>query len=195
MSSLLNRLKGLQAEVDVPLTDLSHLSLTDLEQEKVSFGQKHLGHTFSQAWEDQQWINFMVSKYAESKVMSHRRLIRFVELKVEAHEAAQAVIPVLPPKESQASAAETADHSGRRFIQPKAKAYDGGFPVPTIAMDEELQELAEFEMYSSGTIPPVPMPLSQDPDFQAMTERMLHMETALTKVIRHLEDQTEKKTD
>ena len=109
MSSLLNRLKGLQAEVDVPLTDLSHLSLTDLEQEKVSFGQKHLGHTFSQAWEDQQWINFMVSKYAESKVMSHRRLIRLVELKVEAHEAAQAVIPVLPPKEFQASAAETAE--------------------------------------------------------------------------------------
>ena len=67
--------------------------------------------------------------------------------------------------------------------------------MPTIAMDEELQELAEFEMYSSGTIPPVPMPLSQDPDFQAMTERVLHMETALTKVIRHLEDQTEKKTD
>ena len=102
--------------MDVPLTDLSHLSLTDLEQLKVSFGQKHLGHTFSQAWEDQQWINFMVSKYAESKVMSHRRLIRFVELKVEAHEAVQAVIPVLPPKESQASAAETANHSGRRFI-------------------------------------------------------------------------------
>ena len=151
MSSLLNRLKGLQAEVDVPLTHLSHLSLTDLEQEKVSFGQKHLGHTFSQAWEDQQWINFMVSKYAESKVMSHRRLIRFVELRVEAHEAAQAVIPALPPKQSQASAAETADHSGRRFIQPKAKAYAGGFPVPTSAMDEELQELAEFEMYSSGT--------------------------------------------
>ena len=38
MSSLLNRLKGLQAEVDVPLTDMSHLSLTDLEQQKVSFG-------------------------------------------------------------------------------------------------------------------------------------------------------------
>ena len=130
----------------------------------------------------------MVSKYAKSKVTSHCRLIRFVELKVEAHEAAQAVIPVLPPKESQASAAETADHSGRRFIQPKAKADAGGFPVPRIiAMDEELQELAEFEMYSSGTIPPVPMPLSGDPDFQAMTERMLHMETALTKVIRHLE--------
>ena len=62
-------------------------------------------------------------------------------------------------------------------------------------MDEELQELAEFKMCSSGTIPPVPKPLSQDSDFQAMTERMLHMETALTKVIRHLEDQTEKKTN
>ena len=76
-----------------------------------------------------------------------------------------------------------------------AKAYAGGFRVPTSAMDEELQELAEFEIYSSGTIPPVPMPLSQDPDFQAMTKRMLHMETALTKVLCHLEDQTEKKTD
>ena len=61
--------------------------------------------------------------------------------------------------------------------------------------DSQGQVLGEFEMYSSGTIPPVPTPLSQDPDFQAMTERMLHMETALTKVIRHLEDQTEKKTN
>jgi hypothetical protein len=33
-----------------------------------------------------------------------------------------------------------------------------------------------------------PPPLSQDPDFQAVQQRLLNMEDALTNVIRHLED-------
>ena len=43
-----------------------------------------------------------------------------------------------------------------------------------------------FEMYNSGTMDQ--QPLSQDPDFLVMQQRMLNMEDALTKVIRHLED-------
>jgi hypothetical protein len=50
--------------------------------------------------------------------------------------------------------------------------------------DEEL----EFAMYNSGIMDNPP--LSQDPDFQAVQQRLLHMDDALTKVIRHLEDKT-----
>ena len=82
--SLLARLKAVQTEVEVPLTDLSQLTLAELKTEVVSFGQKHAEETFETAWEDQSWINFMVAKYGTSKVLSHRRLIRFVELMVEA---------------------------------------------------------------------------------------------------------------
>lgn len=186
MASLLNRLKNLQEETPVVLTDLSGLTLEELAKEKVSFGQKHMGDTYETAWEDQQWINFMVSKYGSSKVLSHRRLIRYVELKVEEHEKTQQVIPLLPPRESQAGYTDvTEGHSGNRFTQPKAKAR----PVvmsrePPIPLDGE-DEL-EFEMYNSGIMDQPP--LSQDPDFLAMQQRMLNMEDALTKVIRHLED-------
>ena len=81
--SLLARLKAVQTEVEVPLTDLSQLTLAELKTEVVSFGQKHAGETFETAWEDQNWINFIVAKYGTSKVLSHRRLIRFMELMVE----------------------------------------------------------------------------------------------------------------
>ena len=188
MATLLNRLKNLQEETPVTLTDISHLTLTELSLEKVSFGQKHMGDTFETAWEDQQWISFMVSKYGSSKVMSHRRLIRYIELKVEEHESAQQAIPMLPPRESRAGHIdETSDLSGNRFIQPKAKVRPSvqsrGPPIPMDG-DEEL----EFAMYNSRIMDNPP--LSQDPDFQAVQQRLLHMEDALTKVIRHLEDKT-----
>ena len=174
------------------LTDLSGLTVSELAKEKVSFGQKHMGDTFETAWEDQQWISFMVSKYGSSKVMSHRRLIRYVELKVEEHEKAQQAIPILPPKESRAGySGETSGHSGGRFIQPKAKTRPTmQFHGPLIEVDGE--EELEFEMYNSGITDH--QPLSQDPDFQAMQQRLLHMEDALTKVIRHLEDKTSEQT-
>ena len=66
--SLLARLKAVQTEVEVPLTDLSQLTLAELKTEVVTFGQKHQGETYETAWEDQGWINFMVSKYGTSKV-------------------------------------------------------------------------------------------------------------------------------
>jgi hypothetical protein len=189
MASLINRLKSLQEETPVELPDLSALTLAQLAKVKVSFGQKHMGDTYEKAWEDQQWINFMVSKYGSSKVLTHRRLIRFVELKVEEHEQAQKAIPVMPPRDSLAGYTdETSDHSGNRYILPKAKAQPAAryarYTGPPVPVEEEEEQ--EFEMYNTGIMDPPP--LSQDPDFQAVQQRLLNMEDALTKVIRHLED-------
>ena len=188
MASLINRLKSLQEETPVELTDLSGLTLAELSKEKIAFGQKHMGETFETAWEDQMWINFMVTKYGSSRVLAHRKLIKFVELKVEAHEKHKQAIPILPPRESRAGYTdETSDHSGNKYVQPKAKVRPtvrSQEPPILVDGDEEL----EFEMCNSG-ITDHP-PLSQDPDFQAMQQRLLHMEDALTKVIRHLEDKT-----
>jgi hypothetical protein len=189
MASLINRLKTLQEETPVELPDLSALTLADLAKERVSFGQKHVGDTYEKAWEDQQWINFMVSKYGSSKVLTHRRLIRFVELKVEEHEQAQKAIPVMPPRDSLAGYTdETSDHSGNRSILPKVQAQPAAryarYTGPPVPVEEEAE--LEFEMYKTGIMDPPP--LSQDPDFQAVQQRLLNMEDALTKVIRHLED-------
>ena len=195
--ALLDRLKNLQEPAKVPLTDLSGLTLEQMSQEKITFGQKHLGHTFETAWEDQQWINFMVSKYSSSTVLSHRKLMKFIELKVEKHEQDQMPIPVLPAKESMASGyALTKGPSGSKYIPPTAKSKvliptHPEAPIP-LDGDEEL----EFEMYNGGIMDsPLHLgetvPLNENPEFQVAQDRLLQMENALGKVIRHLENQAE----
>ena len=180
--SLLARLKAVQTEVEVPLTDLSQLTLSELKTEVVSFGQKHAGETFETAWEDQSWINFMVAKYGTSKVLSHRRLIRFVELMVEQHERTSTRVPVLPPPESVAGGyALIGELSGRRSIRAKAKAMStvpSGVTEP-IPLDQDEEQ--EFEMFNQGTT--ATTPLHQDPDFTALQDRILNMENALGRVI------------
>lgn len=46
--------------------------------EKIKFGQKHLGHTHLEAWQDQPWTTYMINHYGKSKAPAHRRLLRFV---------------------------------------------------------------------------------------------------------------------
>ena len=189
--SLLARLKAVQTEVEVPLTDLSQLTLSELKTEVVSFGQKHAGETFETAWEDQNWINFIVAKYGTSKVLSHRRLIRFMELMVEQHERTSTRVPVLPPPESVAGGyALIGELSGRRSIRAKAKAMStvpSGVTEP-IPLDQDEEQ--EFEMFNQGTT--ATTPFHQDPEFTALQDRILNMENALGRVIKHLEDQIEK---
>ena len=43
--------------------------------------------------EDQEWVQFMVSRYSKSTKESHRRYLRYVELKVEALEQSQETVP------------------------------------------------------------------------------------------------------
>ena len=115
------------------------------------------------AWMDQGWINFMVSKYGNSKVLSHRRLIRFVELMVEQHEQQNVQVPALPPPESiDGGYAMIGEISGRRSIQAKAKARStipSGAMAP-IPLDPE--EELEFEMYNQGLRRPHPSIRSQN---------------------------------
>jgi len=53
-----------------------------------------------------------------------------------------------------------------------------------------IDEEHAFEMYNQGITGATPY--VQDPNVIALQERMLHMENALGRVIKHLEDQAEK---
>ena len=187
--SLSQRLKNLQQEDNTGLSDLTQLQLSDLHHEKVQFGEKHLGKTFSQAWEDQQWINFIAAKYSKSTKMAHRRLIRYIELKVEQHEATQEPIRVVPPPESQVFQSQQHPINPRVAARPKAKAHPASHPGPSTAvylpdMDTEGWELG-MGMSQNGYMENT----SNNPDVVAMQARMLNMETALGRVIQHLETQ------
>eukprot|EP00435_Cladocopium_sp_Y103_P030666 s3392_g7.t1 len=179
--SLSNRLRMMQMRqppAAVEVEDLSHLTREDLATEVISFGQKHQGETYLQAWQDQEWVAFMVSRYSQSVKDSHRRFIRFVELQVEHFEQDQ--VPVLPNRNSTPASA-----------QPKAKTKAKATPKPRIQPPEEIDIMtapSEFEMEEEWD-PAVPY-LSNQETMQAMQDRLLHMENALLRVMRHLEDQS-----
>ena len=189
--SLLNRLKALQVEVEMPLPDLSHLTLADLKSEVVTFGTKHQGDSYEKAWEDQGWISFMITKYGNSKVLAHRRLIRYVELMVEKHEQTNKSVPLLPLPEALAGGYAMIEETfGHRSIRPKAKAMNMAPSGASAAVPLDHDEESEFEMYNQGTTETTPF--HQEPEFTALQDRMLNLENALGRVIKHLEDQAEK---
>ena len=159
------------------MPSLSHLTLEDLSAEIVTFGQKYLGCHFRDTWEDQEWVQFMVSRYSKSTKESHRRYLRYVELKVEALEQSQETVP---PK---------SNPQGVLRSQAKAKAMTRHFgtPINTSLPDGEADWDIEPETYASLTMTG-PNIYTQE-DMRAIQDRMLHMENALSRVIRHIEDQ------
>eukprot|EP00435_Cladocopium_sp_Y103_P073407 s3_g43.t1 len=177
MSSLSQRLRALQIPASTNPESLSHLTLEELSGEKISFGQKHQGRTHLEAWEDQEWVQFMVSRYQGSTKEAHRRFLRFVELKVEEMERSQAVIP-------------RASRSGgghQLQARPKVVAKSMATPSHISSLDGDEDWDVELEMYA-------PMTTNQQPDLltenvTALQARMLNMENALSRVIQHIEDQ------
>ena len=112
MASLSQRLRSLQIPASKMPESLDHLRLEDLENETISFGQKHQGHSFQEAWLDQEWVHFMLGRYQNSTKESHRRFLKYVELRVEEMENSQTV---LPPR-------QTSSQGNRAKAKPKPGA-------------------------------------------------------------------------
>ena len=192
--SLSQRLKGLQTKAEPTTEDLAHLSLRDLETEVVDFGKKNCGRSYQEVWStDQEWVSFMVDRYGKSHNISHRKFLRYVELMVQQHEEQQLPVVVQPSQgyagvSGLAEALPKAQLTAKPKSRPKAAAaHSTGLegPIHFPSLEDDLLE--ETEMYNSLTM--VPPPLSQDPEFHAMKERLLNLESALTKVVNHLETQ------
>ena len=177
MSSLQQRLRRVQETQPArALPDLSHLTMEDLATEVITFGQKYVGCHFQDTWEDQEWVQFMVSRYQRSSKESHRKYIRYVELKIESMEQSQMTVP---PRANPTRVLRS---------QPKAKAmaHPSGTPTSTSLPDGEEDWDFEPEMLAASTTPPH---IYTSEDMEAIQQRMLHMEGALSRVIRHIEDQ------
>jgi hypothetical protein len=187
MSSLQQRLRAIQTPIEVEVQDLSHLTLEELSQEKVSFGQKHLGQPYAEAWKDQEWVTFMVSRYGGSTKLEHRRFMKYIDLKVTQHETHQMPIPVVPPDSVPLQPSAKACSPGMiAAAKPKAR---GGHSRAIHLPDMEeggwsMEPGMEPGMYTSAT-----MTSGGKQEMEAMQQRILNMENALTRVIRHLETQ------
>ena len=187
--SLSKRLKELQERDSGELKDISHLTLKDLQDQKVQFGEKHLGRPFHQVWEeDQEWISFIASKYADSTKMSHRLIVRYITLRVEQHERSQTPIRVAPPVESQAASSQlpmSLRPVPKIKAKPKAASQIPHSEIVHLPDMEAEEEEWNLGTYQSGYTEPTPM----NADMMAMQTRMLHLENALTQVIQHMEHQ------
>ena len=180
--SLSHRLRLVQMSqmtAPVAVEDLSHLSREELASEVITFGQKHQGETYQQAWEDQEWVAFMVSRYSSSTKNSHRRFLKYVELQVEYLEQTQ--VPVMPSRGT--PAVNTLPKSkAKAKAGPKTRAQPASVPEVQIFEPTDLEVEEEWD-------PTVPY--MTDPEtMHAMQSRMLNMEDALLRVMRHLEEQS-----
>jgi hypothetical protein len=192
--SLNQRLKQLQQPVeDAELPSLDHFRLEDLHHLKVDFGNKHRGEKFEVAWKDQSWMSFIATHYAQSKHMSHRLVIRYIELMLEKHEMSGTLIKVMPDSSSELHSLSQRPVIPRPVMKAKAKpmAHNRSQMPPVDITHLPDMEEADWEL-SSQMYQPGYMenpPLTQDPNFLAMQTRLLHMENALGRVIQHLEGQ------
>jgi len=78
--------------------------------------------------------------------------------------------------------------AGSVFPQSKMKARPSG-QTQAISLDDGTEE--EFEMYASTTMN---QPITENPEFKAIQDRMLNLENALSRVIHHLESKIEEVT-
>ena len=176
MASLSQRLRSLQIPATTTVESLAHLRLEDLETEVISFGQKHQGHTYLEAWADQEWIHFMINRYQGSTKESHRRLLRFVELKIEQMEQMQTVVP----RVSQGNMSE------RPKARPKPVAKSLATPT---SLPDGIEEDWDVESETFFPVTTTYAANQMNEEVHALKTRMLNMENALTRVIQHIEDQ------
>lgn len=137
----------------------------------------------------------MLNRYGSSLKMEHRRLMRYIELKVEQHEQHQMPIPV---HSAPATGNQGYTPHPKASQLPKAKAKS----MPQVQMSRGSRVTSEVlpnqhpegedgfnsEMYAQETM--MAPPVSQDPEFLALRDRLLFMENALQRVINHIENST-----
>ena len=89
MSNWTQRLSRVQASVvnASELEPIGHLSLAELKATPMTFGKAHLGKTYEEIWvSEPQWIKWLMGHYSTSSKTDHRKMIRFIQLKMEESE-------------------------------------------------------------------------------------------------------------
>ena len=151
MSSLSHRLKQLQVPVAEELPALPPMSLEELSEMTVNFGSTHKGKTFLEMWEShQKWIVFMTDRYTKSTKTEHRRLMEFIELKIQEAEALGIPIPLTDspnkPENSgypQGTSAVAKGSATRPQPKTKSKAKMNYRPATAFPEPDEMEQLED----------------------------------------------------
>lgn len=195
--SLASRMERLQLhrEENPDLENFRWLTTEEMGKDIVTFGKAHQGETFKHVWSNHRdWIKFMLKRYPNSQKVEHQKLFMYVDRMVEKEEIELGVVSDPDEEETE----ETAHGKGHgkpcqtkgngkgkmtAAAKPKAKTRAAARPSDVPVELEELEEDswdAVSEMNQGYNV--------EAENVQALQQRMLHMENALTEVIRHIQE-------
>eukprot|EP00435_Cladocopium_sp_Y103_P033798 s1269_g8.t1 len=189
MSSLAQRLKNLQKPVEENKPDLSHLSLGQLRETKICFGQTHRGKSFLHMWQcEQGWITWFVQRFSQSTKAEHLIFLRYVELEIERTELSGERVPLTNQKDLEkvlstpnATVSQTTSHGAK--AKAKSSAPQGQVPMPNPWEDDEDADLFEL-------LPQDPTEEAKSQQIEELQNRMLNAEAMLGNILQHLENLT-----
>ena len=185
MTSLAQRLLNVQKPAEESRPDLSHLSLGQLREQKISFEKTHQGKTFNKMWKEEQgWVTWFVQRFAQSTKAEHLIFLRYVEL--ERAEISGDHIQVVNRHNRQ----ETSKLINMTNAPPQpsqlgsvAKAKTMPRPVTeTTVWDVQEEDPDLFEMITTET------GVGQNQQIEHLETRMLNVEGMLSNILQHLKN-------
>lgn len=163
MPTLSQRLKTLQVETTPVKLNFDHLSMEQLEECVIDFGEAQKGKTYAEVWANSQdWVLWFTQHYEKSNKPSHQQFIHYVNVMVGQTEMNEGYIPISAPEPSVME------------LRPKSRAKAKAQPAMSVSAEiESLPDTDNFEV-----IPPV---------VQNLESRMNRMEDALARVVAFIE--------
>lgn len=181
MSDWTQRLQRLQAEQPPPeVPSIDHLSLDMLKVETVKFGKTHQGKTYEEVWStDPSWTKWFLTHYQKSTNLEHRKVIRYLQMKIEEAEKATTGVsqmPVMPrPKAAPKSLAATAKMRPAPSVVPENSM--GPAPHPDAFPENMMQVMAEAPWVEQEEMTGA---------VNQLQSRMTSLELALQQILVHL---------
>ena len=172
MASFAQRLTRAQASLPAPEQEsIEHLTKENLKDEVMNFGKSHLGKTYEEMWVcHPDWIRWFAAHYFNSTKLEHRKMIHYINLKIEESEATETSTTQMPVPKAKAKS-----HPKSLAAKPKTMV---GPSTPTTWNVETDPEI--YEMMSES---PWVNEAQTREEIQNIQERMSGLESAMQRMI------------
>lgn len=179
-SSLSQRLSHIQENksTNAGNRSLSSISLDEMDNFVVMFGERNRNRRFIDVWEsDQEWISFVVKRYESSQKAAHKELMHYVNLKVERAELKQEPLPPQNRRDEQELvSSEMPGTRSKAMARPPTTASNR----PLGPLDVDLEST-----WSDADVVEAP-----PPQLATMEHRLMHLENVMTRICVHLDQNT-----
>jgi len=158
-----------------------------LENMRMDFGSTHRGKTYATMWSDHQdWIKWFIDHYQNSTNVKHRRILHYIELKIERHELEGTTVPA-PTVETAVEKIKVGPTAPLPKKMSAAKTQAKSSAAIKAEIMEELEE--PWEEIDVGELSLVQLEQQETrAEMQALQSRMLNMENALQTIVNHIQN-------